>query len=168
MAQGRWTKGVEAYAKECFFVLILKEKSTRTFPKKHLLKALGDPDIRSYFLKLCIEYDDSKDLKRFKQGLLLSVQALGATLVSKNTGLDRVNLYRMLKTGGNPSFIAINTLCRYLGAHLWVVDDDFMKRKEKLHRPKEEPKQYRIPEFDEWSMPYGTRQVGVKNYRRPK
>ena len=98
--------------------------------KTALLAQFRNPTVRTDFLKLCIEYDDSKDHRQFKQGLLLVVKAMGATQISKVTGLDRVNLYRMLAPSGNPSFLSVSKLCQALGVRVWVVDQDFMAHRQ--------------------------------------
>ncbi|MBX3041820.1 MAG: hypothetical protein KF789_14025 [Bdellovibrionaceae bacterium] len=138
MARGRWKLSVEQRAEEAFSVLIQKNRPTRTFSKETLQENLRNTDVALYFLKLCLEWDDSKNLKVFRSGLLFVIKAKGATAVSNSTGVSRITLYRMLSPKGNPRLSSLLALLRELNFHLWVVDDDFIQRREKVIRPKDQ------------------------------
>jgi len=137
MTRGRWTPTEEQLAEEAFAVFIQRARPTRTFSKEELLKTLRNSVTALDFLKLCLEHDDSGDLKVVKKGLLLVVRAQGISALSKSTGVSRVSLYRMLSPKGNPRLSSLTVLFRELGVRLWLVDEDFIKRREKLIRPKD-------------------------------
>ena len=90
------------------------------------------------FLKHCLEWDDSKGFVAFRQGLLLTIQAIGASRVAKATGVSGVTLYRMLGRRGNPRLASLAAVFRHLGLRMWVVDQDFVDRRERFKRPKDE------------------------------
>ncbi len=139
MARGRWTPSEENLAAEAYSVLIRRKKASRTYSKDKLLVMLARPGISTYFLKLCLEWDDSSGLTKFRRGLLLCVQARGATRIAQKIGVSRVTLYRMLGPAGNPRLSSLIPLLRHLGVRLWVVDDEFIARRGRAYRPKEQP-----------------------------
>lgn len=138
MPRGRWKQSDEALSAECFSVFFEKYKPSRLVTRQALMEALRGATVRSDFLKLCLEYDDTEDLRRFREGLLVVVKAMGVSQVSRLSKIDRVHLYRMLKSSGNPSFTSIASLCRALGVRLWLVDQDFMARRTRHVRPRDE------------------------------
>jgi len=137
MAKGRWKFTDEQIAAEVFAVLMNREKVGRTLTKADLSAGLQSPGVYKDFLKHCLEQDKSKDLRHFRKGLRLVVQSKGVTTVADATGLSRLSLYRMLSKEGNPRLDSLLALFRYLGIHMWTVDDDFMKATQKLVRPKD-------------------------------
>lgn len=127
-------------AREIFRVSILRGAATRAMPKDYLLQFLNDSDVYSEFLKLCIEYDKSNDLGVYRRGLLMVVKKLGPSRIAKESGINRVTLYRMLSKGGNPSLKNLIALLRAIEMHLWVVDKEFLEvREEALKRNSEYP-----------------------------
>jgi probable addiction module antidote protein len=137
MPRGRWKPSDEQVAQEAFVVLIQGKKPTRTYSKEVLLQNLRDSSVALDFLKLCLEWDNTGDLQLFKKGLLCVVQARGATALAKSTGVSRVTLYRMLSSSGNPRLSSLTALFRKLGFRLYLVDEDFIRRREKITRPKD-------------------------------
>jgi probable addiction module antidote protein len=137
MPRGRWKPSDEQVAQEAFVVLIQGKKPTRTYSKEVLLQSLRDSSVTLDFLKLCLEWDNAGDLQLFKKGLLCVVQARGATALAKSTGVSRVTLYRMLSSSGNPRLSSLTTLFRKLGVRLYLVDEGFIRRREKITRPKD-------------------------------
>jgi probable addiction module antidote protein len=124
-------------AEEAFCVLIRRDKAQRTMPKARLGEFLVDQAVRIHFLKLCLEFDDTPRLDKFRAGLLLAVQAMGTTAVAKATKINRVTLYRMLAKGGNPSLENLIRIVQALGVRLWVVDEEFFARRQPVVRPKD-------------------------------
>ena len=137
MSRGRWKQSDEALASECFSVFFEKRKPSRLVTRPILIEALRGSSVRTDFLKLCLEYDDTEDLRRFREGLLVAVKAIGASQVARLAKIDRVHLYRMLKSSGNPSFTAVMGLCRAFGLRLWLVDQDFMAKRARHVRPRD-------------------------------
>src|SRR6218665_3136711 len=131
MAKGRWKLSSEAAAREIFLVLCKKAKPSKTYPKWRLVRLLAHKDIRSDFLRLCLEYDDTDSLTLFRKGLLFAVKAIGPSKVASSLRINRVSLYRMLSSEGNPSLRYIFRLCSHFGLHLWLVVDDFTLRRER-------------------------------------
>ena len=88
----------------------------------YLLEKLKDPREAAAYLQAAI-LDGEAD------ALLLAVGAIakakgGIAWLSKKTGLDRVHLYRLLGTEGNPSFRNMMTILEALG-----IKVDFSARK---------------------------------------
>ncbi len=119
MSQGRWKSSEEAIAIEAFAVLIKRQKPTRTYSKSDLISGLTHPSTYAHFLKICLEHDDTHDLKQFRQGLLIVIKAVGPSYVARATGLTRMTLYRMLSKGGNPRLGSLISLFEVLGLRLW-------------------------------------------------
>lgn len=137
MPRGRWKPTPESLAEEAFCVLIRGDKAQRSYPKSYLKQILANPDIRTPFLKLCMEFDDSLRLEKFRKGLQLVVQSVGTANVAKVTKIHRVTLYRMLAKGGNPSLENLMRVVRSLGMRPWVVDDEFIEKRQRVSRPKD-------------------------------
>ena len=138
MTSGRWKPTDEALAKEIFSVLIRLNKPTRKYSKAMLLKLMDRPEIYMDVLKHCLEWDHSERLDNFRKGLLLTIRAIGASYVAKEAGVSRITLYRMLAKGGNPRLSSLAAVFDCLGVRLWIVDDDFVARRTRLTRPKDE------------------------------
>lgn len=132
-------------AREAYAVFIDAERPTRTYSKEFLLTSLREPAVYIDFLKLCLEFDDSGDLKDFRKGLLTTVKALGASKVAEKTRISRMTLYRMLGRGGNPRLSSLVGLMRFLGINPWIVDRDFMSRRTLSPRPKDEQHAAALP-----------------------
>jgi probable addiction module antidote protein len=137
MPRGRWRESEEQLAEETHAVLIARRKATRSYSKPELASLLSNPEIYTIFLKLCFEYDNSKDLIDVRQGLLWVIRSLNVTHVADKVGLSRVSLYRMLSKGGNPRLQNLVALFSVLGLRLWAVEKSFIRRKESIKRPKD-------------------------------
>lgn len=137
MAKGRWTFSDEQIAAEAYAVLMNRERQGRTLTKADLRASLSAPEVFRDFLKMCLEHDTSKDLSHFRRGLLEVVKAVGVTKLSQKVGLSRLSLYRMLAKGGNPRLDSLLALFKALGVHLWLVDEEFKRARQKVVRPKD-------------------------------
>ena len=137
MARGRWKESEGAIAEEAFCVLIRGDKAQRAFPRSYLRQLLARPDVRVAFLKLCMEFDDSIRLDKFRKGLQMVVQSIGTAKVAKATKIHRVTLYRMLAKTGNPSLENLMKVMRALGVRAWVLEDEFFERRQRVVRPKD-------------------------------
>jgi probable addiction module antidote protein len=143
----------EYKAIESYTVLMEKDRPSKSYSRDDILLGLANPEIYPDFLKLCLEADESKDLKAFRLGLLFVVKAIGLSGIAKKVGLPRVTVYRMLSKSGNPS---LKNLCRLLNAlslRLWVVDEEFIKRGNKIKRYKYEVPD-ELPEKKGWQQFY--------------
>jgi probable addiction module antidote protein len=147
MAKGRWTFSEEQIAVEAYAVLMNREKPGRTLTKADLKSALEVPDVYRDFLKMCLEHDTSKDLSHFRRGLSEVVKSVGVTKLSQKVGLSRLSLYRMLAKGGNPRLDSLLALFKALGVHLWLVDGDFKKARQKVVRPKDIEPVDEVPQY---------------------
>ncbi len=121
-------------AHEAYAVLMQGHRSHRSLPKDFLLYSLSEQVIYSDFLKLCAEYDSSNDLLELRKGLFLVVKAIGVNKIARATKINRVTLYRMLKKGGNPSVKNLVALLRALNMAAWVVEKEFLERREQVRR----------------------------------
>lgn len=130
----------DAHAKEAYSVLTAGKPATRRYGKSRLKRRLQDYDVYELFLKLCLEFDQSENLKDFRKGLLLLTKALGLSKISRKSGLSRLTIYRMLEKKGNPRLLSFLALFRALGIHFWIVNRQFMKNKQKVFRPKDQPR----------------------------
>jgi probable addiction module antidote protein len=138
MARGRWKLSEEQIGAEAYAVLVEKRQASRTYPKAHLLELLAESGVYRDFLKLCLEHDESSDLSTFRKGLLLVIKAIGPSKVAQGTGVSRVTLYRMLTKGGNPRLMSLLALFKVLKIHMWIVDEEFKKRREAVVRPRDQ------------------------------
>lgn len=139
MARGRWQATSERIAVEAYLVLIHGGRPTAKYPKVRLREFLTDQDVRSVFLKLCFEFDDSDTLDEVRRGLLLVVKAQGASKVAARCGVNRVSLYRMLSPEGNPSLGYVMKLLKAVGVRPYAVDEQFIADRELPARPKDLP-----------------------------
>ena len=114
-------KGREMYA-----LLIEKERESRSYSKKQMLKGLNDPELYLEFLKISMEHDFSDDLKTFRRALYLVLTAIGMSKAAKETKIPRTTLYRMLWSGGNPNLKYLLRVYEFLGLRAWVVSEDFV------------------------------------------
>jgi DNA-binding phage protein len=128
------TLSAEEAAHEIYAVFIQGHRATRVLQKNFLRGQLHSEVVRSHFLKLCMEYDRSKDLSTLREGLLLIVKTLGASEIAKATKINRVTLYRMLGKGGNPGIKNLIALLKALDMGLWVVDLGFYDYREQVRR----------------------------------
>jgi DNA-binding phage protein len=151
MARGRWNRSDEMIAREAYAVLINGHNPSRKITKTDLARYLSKKTVYGDFLKFCLEFDGSKDLREFRKGLLLVVKAIGPTQVADKLHFSRVTLYRMLSPGGNPRLKNHVALIRSLGLHLWLVDEDFMQNRRPVTRPKDEIKAPR-PQGKKWRI----------------
>lgn len=147
MAKGRWTFSDEQIATEAYAVLMAREKPGRTITRADLKATLKAPGVYRDFLKHCLEHDTSKDLSHFRKGLLEVVKSMGVTKLSQKVGLSRLSLYRMLAKGGNPRLDSLLALFKALGVHMWLVDEDFKKARQKVVRPKDIEPVDEVPKY---------------------
>jgi len=127
-------------AREAFRVTILRDTATKALPKSFLLNCLKDPETYASFLKLCMEYDKSDDLKMARKGLQIVIKQLGPIEVARRSKLSRVTIYRMLQKDGNPSLKSFIILLKAIGMHLWLVDAEFVNVKiAEMQRKREYP-----------------------------
>lgn len=75
MARGRWKPSKDLVAREAYAVFIDAERPSRVYDKEYLMHYLADPR-STQILKLCLEFDDSTDLRKFRKGLLTVVKAI--------------------------------------------------------------------------------------------
>lgn len=137
MAKGQWRHSDDQVAIEAFAVLMQRRKPTRTMTKADLIRQISKPEIYKDFLQLCMEYDDSKDLEFFRRGLMIVIQAVGVSMLAEETGLSRLGIYKMLSKSGNPRLSSLLKVIEMLGTRLWLVDEDFIRRRQKVVRPKD-------------------------------
>lgn len=137
MPRGRWKKNPSQLAEEAFCVLIRGDKAQRKLPKSELKRSLAFEEVRVPFLKLCMEFDDSLKLEKFRKGLQLVVQSIGTSQVAKATKIHRVTLYRMLAKGGNPSLENLMRILCALNLRIWVLENEFFQRRTRVVRPKD-------------------------------
>lgn len=114
-------------AREMYAVLIDKERESRSYSKKEMMDDLTDKDLYCEFLKTCFEYDASENLEDFRKGLCLVLNQIGMSKASKETGIPRTTLYRMLWKDGNPNLKYLVQILNFLDLRLWVVSDEFVQ-----------------------------------------
>jgi len=116
----------EYKAIEAYYVLMKRERPSRSYPRDEFQSDLARPEIYVDFLKLCLEMDNTKDLQKFRKALLIVLKAIGISEISRKTGLRREGIYRMLSINGNPEFKSMLAIFKAIGIHFWVVDKAFM------------------------------------------
>jgi probable addiction module antidote protein len=82
-----------------------------------LKRALLDPNEAAAYLNAALEENDQEV---FLLALRDIAEARGFSQVSKETMLNRENLYRMLSSSGNPQLSSLNSLLRSIGLRLAV------------------------------------------------
>ena len=82
-----------------------------------LKASLLDPNEAAAYLNAALEENDQEV---FLLALRDIAEARGFSQVSKETMLNRENLYRMLSTSGNPQLSSLNSLLRSIGLRLAV------------------------------------------------
>lgn len=91
--------------------------------RESLIKRLRDPEEAAAYLDAALEAGD-------RPAFLLAIKNVidafgGVTQVSRETGLNRENLYRILSERGNPELKSLEKLLKSLGLRLAVeVDRD--------------------------------------------
>ena len=79
-------------------------------------ESLKDPEEAVAYLNAALEDDDEPEL------LLLALRnvadAYGFSEMSRNTGLNRAGLYRMLSERGNPEYSSLKTILDTIGVQL--------------------------------------------------
>ena len=81
--------------------------------REFLLEQLEDPNFAAEYLTACFE-EGCKDT--FLGAVYDVVEALGGvSKVSKNTGLGRTNMYKMLNTNGNPTLSSLMSILNEAG-----------------------------------------------------
>jgi probable addiction module antidote protein len=86
--------------------------------KEQLIKSLKDPESAAHYLTACME---DPDPNVFLLGLRDVAEAQGGLRqLSRRTGLNRENLYRMLSKSGNPAIRSLDSVLFSLGLRLAV------------------------------------------------
>ena len=86
-----------------------------------LVAALRDPQEAAAYLDAALE---AGDRAAFLLAIRKVIDALGGmTLIARNTGLNRENLYRVLSEQGNPELNSLEKLLKALGLRLAVEVD---------------------------------------------
>jgi probable addiction module antidote protein len=86
--------------------------------EEELLEDLKNPSEAAAYLKVCLEDEDPRV---FLIALGQVARANGGfSQLSKNTGLNRENLYRTLSPKGNPKIDSVGAVLRSLGMKLSV------------------------------------------------
>lgn len=91
--------------------------------RESLLKNLRNPEEAAAYLDAALEAGD-------RAAFLLAIKNVvdafgGVTQISRDTGLNRENLYRVLSERGNPELNSLEKLLKALGLRLSVeVDQD--------------------------------------------
>jgi len=109
-----------------YAVLIGKERESRSYTKKEMTEDLSNEVLYCEFLKTCFELDDSESLENFRKGLYLVLNRIGMSLASKETGIPRTTLYRMLWKDGNPNLKYLVQILNFLNLRFWVVSNEFV------------------------------------------
>jgi probable addiction module antidote protein len=87
--------------------------------RKELMTILKDPEEASAYLNAALEAGDKK---AFLLALRNILEARGGmTQISRQSKINRVSLYKMLSSNGNPAFDNILRLLRTTGIRLHVV-----------------------------------------------
>lgn len=136
--------GIPYKAREMYAVLIEKKRDSRSYSKKEAIADLKVPEMQAEFLKVCIEFDRSDDLRIFRKGLLLILKEIGITEVTNKTKIPRTTIYRMLWKDGNPNLRYLITILDYLGLSFWVVSHEFI-HSDPSKRFKDESRQIELP-----------------------
>lgn len=82
-----------------------------------LIESLKDPSEAREYLNAALE-DDSGDYRVFLLALRNVADAFGMTEIAKKSGLNRVNIYRMLSEKGNPTISSLFPLLHAIGVRL--------------------------------------------------
>ena len=86
-----------------------------------LVKRLSDPIEAAAYLDAALEYGDRP---AFLLAIRNVIDALGGmSKISRQTGLNRENLYRVLSEKGNPELNSLEKLLKALGLRLSVAVD---------------------------------------------
>ena len=87
-----------------------------------LLNALADKTEAIAYLKVALaEYETDQDADVFMLALRNVAQAQGGIAkLAKRTELDRVHLYRILSSQGNPRFLTLDNILRTMGFRLSI------------------------------------------------
>jgi len=86
--------------------------------RDHLLASLQNPDDAAHYLNACL---DDKDPRVFLLALRDVADAHGGVrALSRDAGLNRETLYRMLSKSGNPSLDSLAAVLKALGMRLAV------------------------------------------------
>ena len=88
---------------------------------EYLIEHLKDPEEAAAYLDVALEYGDRP---AFLLALRNVIEANGGmSKISRDTGLNRENLYRALSENGNPELNSLEKLLRSLGFKLTVEVD---------------------------------------------
>jgi probable addiction module antidote protein len=95
--------------------------------REHLLESLRNPDDAAHYLNACL---DDKDPRVFLLALRDVADAHGGVrALSRDAGLNRESLYRMLSKSGNPSLDSLGAILKAFGMRLAVQSAGSKRRK---------------------------------------
>ncbi len=94
-----------------------KNKQLRSFDELAIEHFTKNPELADDFLEMSLtEYQKDGDEKALLIALRQVTMARGGfSVLAKETGLSRENLYKVLSVNGNPRFSTINTILSNLG-----------------------------------------------------
>jgi probable addiction module antidote protein len=92
-----------------------KTKRTGDFKEYVIASLRDDPKLASEYLNAAME---DSDVQVFLMALGDLAKARGMSSVSKKTGLNRENIYRIVSTNGNPQIKSVFALLDALGLKL--------------------------------------------------
>lgn len=100
---------------------VLKRKSPigSSFDETVVQMLKDDPAFREEYIRATLKEDDP-------QMLILSLRKVidavgGVSTLSKETGLNRTQLYRTLSKDGKPEYFTLTRILKYLGLHLSIT-----------------------------------------------
>lgn len=95
----------------------------RTVPyREELLKSLKEPKETIAYLNACLEDEDPKIFLKALRNVIEAHGGMGKA--SKETDLNRENLYKMLSDKGNPELESVRLLLKSIGLNLAVRADE--------------------------------------------
>lgn len=77
--------------------------------------------MQAEFLKICVEFDRSDDLRIFCKGFLLILKEIRITEAINKAKIPRATIYQMLWKDTNPNLRYLITILDYLGQSFWMV-----------------------------------------------
>lgn len=92
-----------------------KAKRSGDFKEYVIASLKDDPELASEYLNAAME---DSDVRVFLMALGDLAKARGMSSVSKKTGLNRENIYRIVSTNGNPQIKSVLALLDALGLKL--------------------------------------------------
>ena len=110
-----------------YFSLESEKVATSRDYQESLINGLRDPKEAAAYLDAALEYGDRP---AFLLAIRNVIDALGGmSKISRHTGLNRENLYRVLSEKGNPELNSLEKLLKALGLRLSVEVDQYEQSK---------------------------------------